>query len=155
MDFSIPETITKIASAIHEGMKDNEQKKRFFILECRHNLGVINIASWKGNSSEMKYHVLMHLNCEICENLLKHFKNNIFQLGTDSINKLFIDEEEEQNGGKDLLIRIITKIQMIKIIAGLPEHLRVFDNANIEKRIENLRNNLISVLKEIDRKSVV
>jgi hypothetical protein len=150
MDLSISATITKIASAINEGTKDEEQRKRFFILECRHNLGVLNIASWKGNSAEMKYHVLMHLNSEICENLLKHFKNNIFHFTTDAINKLFVDEDEEQFEGKDLFIKIITKIQMIKIIAGLPENLRVFDNANIEKRIENLRNNLISILKEIN-----
>lgn len=150
MDLSISATITKIASAINEGTKDEEQRKRFFILECRHNLGVLNIASCKGNSAEMKYHVLMHLNSEICENLLKHFKKNIFHFTTDAINKLFVDEDEEQFEGKDLFIKIITKIQMIKIIAGLPENLRVFDNANIEKRIENLRNNLISILKEIN-----
>jgi hypothetical protein len=149
MGLSISETVTKIASAIHEGMKDEEHRKRFFILECRHNLGVLNIASWKGNSSEMKYHVLMHLNSEICESLLKHFKNNIFQIGADTVNKLFNDEEEEQKGEKDLLIKIITKIQMIKIIAGIPENLRVFDKANIEKRIETLRDNLINILKEI------
>lgn len=144
--------IPKLAQGLHELMQDKEKQKRLFLLECRHNLGILGLTQWKDIHQNMIYEFLNHLKTETTEAILIHFENDIFHLGGQKIFDFFINVEDDgEPSSNDLFIQIITKINLLKIIATIPEEFRANDHSNINKRINNLRTSLLLIIKSLEK----
>jgi hypothetical protein len=152
MSLEIGSIIPKIAQGIQEIVQDKEKQKRLFLLECRHNLGVLGMTEWENVHQDMIFELINHLKTEITQNLLVHFENDVFHLGAQAIREIFNDNKDEITpSNNDVFMQIILKINMLKIIASLPHELRIYHHANLSIRIGNLRKSLLLIINTIEK----
>jgi hypothetical protein len=136
---------------INTSMKDEQIRKRLFILECRTNLSILAMMDWKVNN-KIKHclSLVPELNCEMSQLLLMHYENEFIN----NISMKFIDTSDEDgisthDEPKNKLIQIISKIKALQVIAKQADNIEFDNQVKIELRINNLRITLIDILKEI------
>jgi hypothetical protein len=131
--------------------KSKELNKRLFIQECRYNLSLLNITDWEGSSREFKIYIIKQLKTEIAVIMLCNYKNEIISLAEIEIRKIFVkDGKGDEPNSNNLFTQIVNKINLLKVIANIPDNLKEFDKSNIDIRISNLNKALITIIKLLE-----
>ena len=131
--------------------KSKELNKRLFIQECRYNLSLLNITDWEGSSREFKKYIITQLKTEVAVIMLCNYKNAIIPLAEIEVRKIFIkDAKGDEPNSNNLFTQIVNKINLLKVIANIPDNLKEFDKSKIDMRISNLNKALTTIIKLVD-----
>jgi len=143
------DTIRSLTNEIKNVAEDSAARKaqlvrlkRLYLLECRTNLKILDIAKKESMDKADVLKLLKHLNNESSYVLYCYADRSLLRSLFSKVNKLN-DNDPVKNDA--LLISIISKIDLLKILASNFEHLEQRSVIRIKARI----NNLYKQLKEV------
>ena len=83
--------------------------------------------------------------------MLCNYKNAIIPLAEIEVRKIFIkDAKGDEPNSNNLFTQIVNKINLLKVIANIPDNLKEFDKSKIDMRISNLNKALTTIIKLVD-----
>lgn len=142
--------IDKISDHVIAGISDKEIQKRLFLKECRYNLSLISILDWRDKGAELGKYVIPKLETQYSTLMLSYLDADTFSIVKNNITSfLKLDEgEKDIPHPKDVVTRIVNKIEVLKVIVSLPDYL---NSSRIEIRMKNLREELLTIIQHLDK----
>jgi hypothetical protein len=143
-------TFDHLSEKLLSNISDKEIQKRLFLKECRFNLSLLSILDWKEeNKRELSCkHILPKLETKYSLIMLSFYNSDLFSIVKNNITNLLPNKDEKIPESNDIITQIINKIEVLKVVANLPDEL---NHSNIQQRVSNLRDSLIKIIEQLDK----
>ena len=147
----IPSLLERISS---EAIDKKERKealitlKKVFLIECRINLKILDIAKNDRIEEKEVYKLLTNLNNQAAKAIFSYVDYSIVQ---SIFNKIIKTKDDEKGIENDIsLVSIIGKIELLKILAKDLDGLSEKKVVNINLRITNLYKQLLEIINKLN-----
>ena len=143
---SVKDSVISTVKDTNYWLKKEDSLKNRLLVECRVNLALIDMAMWTDVSNNFKYYLINQLQTDAIELTIEFSSENVFSFLN---KKIFVDEKSKTKGRVFSLI--ISKIKALKVIANIPEELSADNKARINARINNLKEQIFELLKDLEK----
>lgn len=120
----------------------NTQKsfRKLFLLECRRNMKLLDITKWENCPVEVRNMVIGGLNNDAAKAYFSITETGMMGAIANTV-KSALKKEEAHDGQLDdtIIISLITRIDALKFLVGLPDEHLAKSNPNFTLRIKNLK----------------